>query len=282
MKVAVTGGAGFIGRAVMTQLEAENHDAWMCDREHGCDITGDLEQLQGADAVIHLAGVLGTHELFDTIDEAIRVNINGSLNVMNWCLATDAQYVGILMPDVFPSIYTATKVASKKIGDALYHSKGLRVSHVRAFNAYGAGQKHGSGHPQKILPTFATEAWARHPLPIWGSGEQSVDLVHTDDLARMLVCALDYTDNQVFDGGTGHKVTVNQLATFVNLATANHAGVVHLPMRRGEIETQIVAEGEGWNELGWKPVFEAGKLLETIYWYQPSSLGRPPAWLNLP
>jgi UDP-glucose 4-epimerase len=269
VKIAVTGGSGFIGRAVVARAEALDHDVWICDREEGCDVTGDLSQLDGANAVIHLAGVLGTHELFDAVGEAITVNVLGSANVMQWCLEHDASYVGILMPDVFPSIYTATKVASKRIADALHFSRGLKVSHVRAFNAYGPGQKHGPGHPQKILPTFATEAWAGRPLPIWGTGEQTVDLIHTDDLARVLVDATMFTDNEVFDGGTGFEITVNALARFVNLATQNKAGTIHLPMRRGEIETKISAMGEGWDQLGWHPMFDSTKLLETVYSYRP-------------
>jgi UDP-glucose 4-epimerase len=269
VKIAVTGGAGFIGQAVVARAEALSHEVWICDRDSGCDVLGDLNALEGSECVIHLAGVLGTHELFDAVDEAVEVNVRGSAKVMQWCLEHNASYVGILMPDVFPSIYTATKVATKRIADALHHSRGLKVSHVRAFNAYGPGQKHGARHPQKILPTFATEAWNGRPLPIWGSGEQTVDLIHTDDLAKMLVQACDFVDNEVFDGGTGFPITVNSLARFVNLATMSQGGTIHYPMRRGEVETNVVAQGEGWDKLGWKPMFDAGQLLEAVRWYKP-------------
>lgn len=257
MKIAVTGGNGFIGQAVMRVAQNQQHEVWSVDRAHGLDVT-DLDSLdgglEGADAVIHLAGVLGTAELFDDIDLAIAVNIQGSTNVMRWCAQTGARYVGILMPDVFPSIYTATKVASKRIADALHHSRGLQVSHVRAFNAYGPGQKYGHGHPQKILPTFAVHAWHRKPIPVWGSGNQTVDMVHTADLAEMLVDAVRFTDNQVFDGGTGHGMTVLDVARVVARATGwDEPAFEMLPMRAGERETHIHAEGEGWDLLGWRP-----------------------------
>lgn len=277
MKVAVTGGAGFIGVPTVQAAQKAGHEAWSVDRANGGDIMGDLSGLDSADAVIHLAGVLGTAELFDTPDDAVQINIQGALNVMRWCLDNGARYVGILMPDVFPSLYTATKVAAQRIATALYASRGLPVAHVRAFNAYGPGQKHGPGHPQKILPTFAVNALARRPLPIWGSGNQTVDMIHVDDIARMLVDAIDYThENAVFDGGTGIPMTVNQVAQVVAQAAGwDPPSLMYLPMRDGEVESNIVATGEGWDRLGWRPRFDHALIWETVQWY---ASGLQPGW----
>lgn len=271
MKIAVTGGAGFIGTPTVDAARKAGHDAWSVDRlTPGGDIMGDLSGLDGADAVIHLAGVLGTAELFDTANDAVQVNIQGALNVMQWCLDNaPARYVGILMPDVFPSIYTATKIAAQRIATALYAGRGLPVAHVRAFNAYGPGQKHGPGHPQKILPTFAVNALRRQPIPIWGSGNQTVDMIHVDDIARMLVDAVDYThENAVFDGGTGIPMTVNQVAQVVAQAAGwDEPSIIHLPMRDGEVESHIVATGDGWDRLGWRPRFDSELICESVRWY---------------
>lgn len=268
MKIAVTGGGGFIGRATITAAENAGHDTWSFDRSTGDDVFGDLAGLKGADAVIHLAGMLGTSELFDTPEEAIHANVNGTLRILQWCHHHDAAYVGITMPDVFPSVYTATKVCAARLATAWHHSRGLPVSHVRAFNAYGPGQKHGPGHPQKVVPTFARSGWDNRPLPIWGSGSQTMDLIHADDVGRMLVDACAHGDNAVFDAGTGHAVTVNQLAKFVLEETRSTAGVSHLPMRPGETPTRIVAEGEGWDRLDWRPEFDWLRIGATIDWYR--------------
>lgn len=268
MKIAVTGGGGFIGQATLQQAQAEGHEAWSFDRSDGNDVTTDLSSLKGADCVIHLAGVLGTHELFATIQEAIDVNITGTSRVMTWCLDNGASYVGITMPDAFPSIYTATKIASQRLATALYHSRGLPVSHVRAFNAYGPGQKHGRGHPQKIVPTFASRAWRNVPIPIWGDGTQTVDLIHVDDIARILVAATKLTDNEIVDAGTGTALSVNQVADFVLKITKSSASADHLSMRDGEIPTKLVAEGEGWDLVGFRPEFSWPKLADTVRWYR--------------
>lgn len=263
MRVAVTGGAGFIGRAVVAELAALSHDPVVLGLENGFDVRVPFKL--DAEACIHLAGMLGTHELFDAVHEAIDVNIHGTVNVLDACVAAGARYVGITMPQVFPSVYTATKVAATRLASAYHHSYRLPVSHVRAFNAFGPGQAHGFGHPQKIVPTFAVEAWAGRPLPIWGDGTQTVDLIHTSDLARMLVDALDHGDDVTFDGGTGEPFAVESLAVEVLKYTGQPTNMLeHLPMRRGEVPTQIVAAGDGWDRLGWRPEFRWADLFDTI------------------
>lgn len=268
MRIAITGGSGFIGRAVLAHAVRCGHTAWSFDRANGDDVLGNLANLEGADTVIHLAGVLGTTELFVAPEDAVQANIVGSLRILRWCEKHGAAYVGITMPDVFPSVYTATKVAAQRLATAWNRAYQVPVSHVRAFNAYGPGQKYGPGHPQKILPTFARYAWEGRPLPIWGDGEQTMDLVHADDVGRMLVDALTHGDDTVFDGGTGVPVSVNELAQFVLGATGSTAGVEHLPMRKGETPTRIVASGEGWDRLDWKPEHDWGRIAEAVEAYR--------------
>lgn len=276
MRILVTGGAGFLGQATVRAGLALGHDMAIFDRSIGLDITdpklvADAFADVDPDHVIHLAGVLGTAELFDDPHTAVDVNIHGSLNLILACVEHGAGYTAITMPPVFPSIYTATKVCADRLATAYHRAAGLPASHVVAFNAYGPGQKHGPGHPQKIIPTFASEAWAGRPIPVWGDGSQTVDLVHADDLGRMLVEATAFDNDDVFDGGTGTALTVNQVADFVIEVTGSKAGIDYLPMRRGETPTEIVAEGRGWNRLGWKPEMDWDRLAETVESYRPTA-----------
>lgn len=249
MKIAITGGQGFIGQAVSRLAKAQGHEVIVFDRRHGNDIMGPLGGLSGADCVIHLAGVLGTHELFDTVQDAIDINITGSHRIMSWCIEHDAHYVGILMPDVFPSIYTATKVACQRLASALHHSRNLRVSHVRAFNVFGPGQAYGVGHPQKLVPTAAVAGWHNVPIPVWGTGDQTVDLIYVDDVAKILLAATRYDDNVVIDAGTGIALSVNAVADSIIGITGSKFGIHHHPMRDGEIPTKLVSNHDGWNLL---------------------------------
>jgi len=271
--VAVTGSSGFIGRRVAAELLERGYgviplDLPERDVRHPLDL-GSMDPQPSA--VVHLAGRLGTHELFDDAPGAITTNMIGTANVLEACRRGGASYVGITMPDAFPSIYTATKVGATRLERAYHHAYGLQVCRVRAFNAYGPAQKHGAGHPQKILPTFATEAWAGRPIPIWGDGRQTVDLVHVDDLARMLVDALPHGEDRTFDGGTGHPLTVREVAQMVLDITGSTAGVRHEPMRRGELPgTGVVALGEGWPLLTQVPKFDPAQFEAAVLSYRPT------------
>lgn len=274
MRIAVSGGSGFIGQATVRAAENAGHDVWTFDRSDGNDVLGDLSALDGATTVVHLAGVLGTAELFEDPENAVDVNVTGTLRVLQWCRANGAGYVGITMPAVFPSVYTATKVCAQSLATAWHTAYGVPVSHVRAFNAYGPGQAYGPGHPQKIVPTFARCAWEGKAIPIWGDGTQTVDLVHADDVGRMLIDAAQHGDDAVFDAGTGEAVTVNEVARRVLqtvLEDTSHARVEfeYLPMRRGEEPTTVVAKGEGWDRLDWKPELDWDRVADTVRWYKP-------------
>jgi UDP-glucose 4-epimerase len=270
MRVLVTGGGGFIGAAVVAELKARDHVPAIFDRPDDIRDTVRVSAcVDGCDAVIHLAGMLGTHELFDTAVEAADVNVGGVLRVLEACVSAEARYVGISMPPVFPSIYTATKIGAVALERAYHHNYKLPVSRVKAFNAFGPGQKHGPGHPQKIVPTFAAKAWRNEPIQIWGDGTQTVDLIHVNQLARLLVDALDFGDDVTIDGGTGVAISVNEVADFVQAVTGSTAGVEYLPMRRGEVPTHIVASGVGWEHLTWRPSFTWRDLADTVRSYKP-------------
>lgn len=276
MKVVITGGRGFIGSHVERWAKKAGHDVSFFDQREGWDICSPNDLAVGipddTDAIIHLAGVLGTLELFSEIRRAIMVNVVGSYNVANRALQLGAQYVGILVPDVFPSIYCATKVGALRVTDALHHAKGLRVSHVIAYNAHGPGQAYGPGHPRKFGPTFSVAAWNNEPIPVWGDGTAIIDPVPVHMVARMLVDALRFGDNQIFDGGLGIGVTVNEIAEEVLKITGSTGGIFHEPMRIGETPTNIPATGRGWDLLDWDPSAAAEDwrtyLAETVNSYK--------------
>lgn len=275
MNVLVTGGRGWIGSAVTRVLERRGHLVAVFDRRTGDDVAHEervKEAVECVDHVIHLAGVLGTHELFANPAGAVEANVIGSLNVTRACLTAGVGLTEITMPRVNPSLYAATKACAMDIAEAYRISEGLRVSYVRAYNAYGPGQAYGGDHPQKIVPTFATAGWRGDPLPIWGEGMLWVDLVHVDDVARMLVEAMAFADGQVFDAGTGYVQTVLEVARKVIDITGGRSKIDHLPRRKGEraVSTDAdVARGENWDLLaGWRPVFDPDRFGDAVQSYR--------------
>lgn len=273
MRIVVTGGQGFIGQAVMMAGQVAGHEMMSFDRAMGNDILGPLGVVQDFQphSIIHLAGVLGTHELFDNPGTAIDVNVHGTLRILNLCRDTGAGYVGITMPPVFPSVYTATKVCADRLATAWHREFAVPVAKVRAFNAFGPGQKFGPGHPQKIIPTFAVHSWSRKAIPIWGDGEQTVDLIDVVQIARIMIEAASMGDDVTIDAGSGVSATVNEIAAYVNAYTGNMVPNQHFPMRRGEIPTDIVAKGEGWDRLSFQPSLNEELLKQTIQSYMSTA-----------
>jgi UDP-glucose 4-epimerase len=265
LHIVVTGGSGFLGSAVIKELKRLGHTAEPCDRTSGCDIL--IDPIAPCDGVIHLAGELGTAELFEpaAFDRAVDVNIKGVQRVLSGCLEQGVPYVGITMPDVWANVYQATKKCARVLATAWHESFGLPVSHVCAFNAFGPGQKYGPGHPQKILPTFSTLAWQDKNIPIWGDGEQTVDLISASEIARILIRALAFGNDELFDAGSAIEWTVNEVAEYVIYRTNSNSKIIHLPMRDGERPgTKLVASGLGWDLLGFEPQLRYIELDETI------------------
>ena len=91
MKVVVTGGAGKLGRWVVRDLTSAQHAVTIFDKVRSAEaadriLTGDIENLSevseafdGADAVIHLAGI-PTHGVVAD-DVTFRINVMGTFNV---------------------------------------------------------------------------------------------------------------------------------------------------------------------------------------------------------
>lgn len=267
MKVAITGSAGFIGQATVKAAQARGFEVFEVDTASGIDVTtADLRGvLEGCDSVIHLAGRLGTAELFDDPYTAVDVNVKGTLRVLEACAEVGAGYVGISMPQVWANVYQATKGCAIDLAEAWRLHQGVKVAHVRAFNAFGPKQK--LGPVRKILPTFAHAAWRGEAIEVWGDGSQPVDLIHVDDVARILVEATRH-DGVTIDAGCGQTLSVLQVAEICSRYCGQHAPIVHRPMRPGEHPAPICASGEGWDLLSEAPRLSFARLFETIEAYR--------------
>lgn len=248
MKVLVTGGSGFIGSAVQRQLEGLGHEMVTFDHIDGHDVR-DPEMIGKAvgtvDAVINLAGMLGTAETFGLERAAAEANILGALNVADACAAADVPMVQIGTGHKGqPNPYAITKGCAEDLLLARQRQTGQRIAVVRAYHAYGPRQKpfppHGTSTVRKIIPSFVCRALTGMPIEINGSGTQVIDLIHVDEVAHVLVKALGGPYGYVLEAGTGVGTTVNRCALDVIHHCKSESTIVHIPMRPGEPEEATV------------------------------------------
>ena len=250
MKVLVTGGLGFIGRAVCRTLERGGHEAIPLDR-HGINVAcvmGDVrdrgsmfEAIYNVDGVIHLAAILGTQETFNRTREVAENNIIGSLNVFDACRDLKKRAVYIAVGNHWMNNpYSISKTAAERFALMYNVELGTKIAVVRGMNVYGPGQK--AAPVRKIMPNLILPALRDEEITIYGDGTQIMDMIYVGDIAEILVRALTIDHgvyDRVFEAGAGLDVTVNDLATMV-IEEVGHGRLKHVPMRPGEIPNSVV------------------------------------------
>lgn len=291
MKAVIIGGMGFLGSAVVRVLLARGDEVVVVD-PHASQAVNDEKfgpcavriaavdmrdraalaaAMRGADEVYHYGGRLGTSELDSDVLAAIEANVVGAVTVFESAIAAGVPAVFYpSKPNVWLNTYTITKVAAEEFARLFAASRAVRIPILRLFNAYGPGQA--TGPVRKIIPSFAMEALRGQPLTVYGDGEQTVDMIHADDAARLAVALMrgDAPATPV-DGGRGIPLTVNEVAEAVNRVAGNRAGIRHVPMRQGETpNTKLVADTGPLREAVGDFTFVPWEstLADTFEWYR--------------
>ncbi len=268
MKVLVTGGSGFIGRYVCENLRARGCHVTVYDATRpafsGVEfVEGNVldavklnRELKECNAVMHLAGILGTAEAIDNPCLSAQVNILGALTVFEACRALGIRGCNIGVGNHWMlNSYSITKNAAERF--ALMYNKEFKteIAVVRGLNAYGPYQKHSP--VRKVIPNLILPALRGENLTIYGSGEQVMDFIFASDLAEILARALldDHgCYDKVLEAGSGRETTINHVAGRVIALCESTSAIKHIEMRPGEIaESYVVADTKTLEPLGCDP-----------------------------
>ncbi len=285
MRFLVTGGAGFIGRWVVKRLIEEGHDVDVIDnlsngsRDNLAEFEGSeclnfveadvldkavLEELfmKNPDVCIHMAAQINVQESIDNPKKAFSVNVDGTRNVLDAAKRTGTKVVFLstcMVYDISDSAITEASPVNPKSPYAEsklraeemvleYGKNGLAVVVLRPFNTYGPFQR--SDAEGGVVSIFIKNAINGNPISIFGSGEQTRDLLYAEDCASFIIEAALSGDavGEIINAGTGREISINRLAKMIS----NNIQYTKHPHPQSEIMRLVCDSTKARNLLGWK------------------------------
>ncbi len=204
-----------------------------------------------ADAVYHLAAVVGVKYVVDDPLHGMQVNVRGTETLLEAALhherkiliASSSETMGKGMPSQVPfseegdSVlgptsaprwsYAVSKILDEHLAFAYYRQKGLPTVAVRYFNAYGPRlDPRGYG---SVIARFITQALTGEPLTVYGSGQQTRSFTYVKDTVWGTIAAMNTSEGEglAFNVGATQEITINQLAELIRSLAGVDVDVVH-------------------------------------------------------
>lgn len=253
-KIAVTGGAGFLGsHVVQILIEKGNNVVVLDDLSNGkmshlepfTDhpglriVRGDVTSFedvsnafQGCQIVFHLAVLC----LRQSLEEPHRVNeviVQGTLNCLDVarangvelflnCSSSEAYGTADYVPmdEQHPfrpeTPYAAAKVAQDMYVHSYGRTYGLPWATIRPFNMYGP-HSHWEGYRGELIPRMIVRAMNHEPLIIFGTGSQTRDFSYVKDAAKAVVAVAEDEScrNRCVNFCSGVETSVSQIAELI-------------------------------------------------------------------
>jgi UDP-glucose 4-epimerase len=287
-RVLVTGGAGFVGSALVNRLVSVGARVTVLDDLY----TGRAETLptsvqlivdsvtnakvveglvDNASIVFHLAA---RNIIASTKDPQsdFSTNIGGTLNVLMAARRAPVDrvvYTGSASvygnPRSIPiseddgvtplTPYAVSKLSGEHYALAFYESYGIPTSVVRYSNVYGIGQRPDNPYCG-VISKFFVAAYEGRPLQVHGDGQQTRDFTYIDDAvdATLLAAIQPRAEGEVFNIGTGIETSINDLVAMVGTATGRPVTATHIDRRDiDNIRRRVVNIEKARRMFRWTP-----------------------------
>jgi nucleoside-diphosphate-sugar epimerase len=256
MNVLVTGGAGYIGNNVVEELLKRGHHPIVFDtfywgresleefnnqitiKEGDCRDSKDVVYaLEDAEAVLHLAGIVGEAACLNNPKAHFTINVESTRTLINCCTDPDLELIRDFIYSSTCSVYgnvhkmypevkedtpphpLSDYAHAKLRSENIILNQGKELSHfhptiLRLSTVFGWSRR-----PRLDLVTnlFTYNAWKNGKITIYGDGQQYRSLVHVKDVARAFVDVLESPrfkrSGEIFHvGNKENNLTVKEIA----------------------------------------------------------------------
>lgn len=291
-RVVVTGGNGFVGRAVVSAFSSRGHEVTVVDRQPHHDaavrsVVGELADpqtldtaLDGGDVagVVHLAAITSVLRSMEQPAQTYQANVAVTQQLLEGCrsrgigrllMASTNAVVGNVghrrVDEAVPlaplTPYGATKAACEMLLSGYAGAYGMATCALRFTNIYGPGME----HKDSFVPRMMRAALSGDTVSVYGDGHQQRDLVHVDDVVAAIVAAWQrrFTGTAII--GAGESVSVLEMVEAVRAVTGCALPVEHVPAKPGEMPAVIVDIGHAREQLGYRPAVSLLDGLATVW-----------------
>lgn len=314
MRYLVTGGAGFIGSNTVDELVRRGHGVVVLDdlssgkEENLAEVRNkitfvkgsitDIEvvqkAMQQAEYVIHLAARTSVPRSMKDPVDTNRINVEGTLNVLVaardnkvkrvvFAASSSAYGETPILPKTETmqpqpiSPYGVTKYVGELYAQTFGRCYGLENVSLRYFNIFGPRQDPDSPY-SGVLSRFAAAFLSGTQPTVFGDGEQTRDFTFVENAvqANLLACEAPNVSDQVFNIGTGYRVSLNQTLDLLRRISGKNLAAKYEAPRDGDIRDSQADIRKSCESLGYEPnvQFEEG-LQRTYDWYRTQTAKEP-------
>jgi UDP-glucose 4-epimerase len=307
----VTGGAGFIGSAIVRSLLREGArrvvviDNLLTGRELNLEeVRGSIDfqradirnyeqiapLIRGAAVVFHEAAIPSVPRSIDDPVPSHEVNIDGTFNVLRAAREGQAGRVVYAASssaygdtEVLPKVetmaprpkspYALQKLVGEYYGAVFSGVYGLETVSLRYFNVYGPRQDPSSPY-SGVLSVFMKAILERRSPTIFGDGEQSRDFTYVEDVAELNLKAARAggISGKFYNGGNGGRITLNQAWALLQKMEGVSIPAVYGVARAGDVRDSQADTTAAVRDLGHAPRFSFEEgLRRTLQWYRGQS-----------
>lgn len=229
MNILITGHKGFVGKYFWKKLDDGKNNLTGIDIKDNIDCRDFFKKSDTQfDLVIHLAAIVGGRETIENRPLAIADNFSIDSEFFQWCLKTKPKKVVYFSSSAAYPTYYQVEGNERKLSedmadfsskpDMTYGWSKMVGEYLASFvdNVYIFRPFSGYGKDQDLnypFPMYVKRALEKQdPFEVWGTGTQTRDFIHIDDIVNAVITSLDNDPIGPINLGTGRSTSFLELA----------------------------------------------------------------------